>query len=60
MGRSAERLFQEDQNAFMVEFRRTDDEELITGISIRMSMIEFLDECIFDRNFDLSLAQQVL
>ena len=46
LGKSAEQLFVEDQNAFMVMFRNT-DEELLTSISIRMSAVEFFDDCLF-------------
>ena len=34
LGKSAEELFSEDQNAFLVMFRTTDD-EMLTSISIR-------------------------
>ena len=45
IGKTAEQLFVEDQNAFMLMFRRT-DEELLTAIDIRLSTVEFFDNCI--------------
>lgn len=54
LGKSAEQLFVEDQNAFMIMFRNT-DEELLTSISIRMSVVEFFDDCLFmSRTLDIA------
>ena len=55
LGKSAEQLFIEDQNAFMVMFRNTDD-DLLTSISIRMSTVDFFENCLFEHG-NLSLPQ---
>ena len=49
LGKSAEQLFFEDQNAFMVMFRST-DEELMTSISVRVSTVDFFDNCLLTSN----------
>lgn len=61
LGKSAEQLFAEDQNAFMVMFRNT-DEELLTSISIRMSAVDFFDESLFTSRqlAEVNQVQQVL
>lgn len=60
LGKSAESLFVEDQNAFMVMFRNSDD-ELLTSISIRMSVVDFFDNSILScKSLELSKIQQVL
>ena len=60
LGRSTEHLFAEDQNAFMVMFRSTED-ELLTSISIRMSAYEFIDGCLLpSRQIEILQVQQIL
>lgn len=60
LGKSAEQLFVEDQNAFMVMFNSTDD-EMLTSISIRTSAVDFFDNCIFAQGRgNVPLIQQVL
>ena len=46
LGRDSEDLFESDPNSFIAAFRHT-DEELFTSISIRMSAIDFFDNCVF-------------
>lgn len=43
LGDETERLFTEDQNAFITTFLGTSDEQM-TSISIRMSVIELLED----------------
>ena len=39
----------------MVMFRNTDEEILMTSISIRMSTVEFFDDCLFmSRQLDIT------
>jgi hypothetical protein len=46
LSHSTEALFEEDQNAFLTQFLDSDDEQ-ITTISIRMQVIELLEDCYF-------------
>lgn len=60
LGDETERLFSEDKNAFLTAFL-DDSAEMMSSISIRMSVIEIFEECFFvDACFDKQKLQQVL
>ena len=60
MGKSVEQLYSQDQNAFMVMFRNT-EEEPVTSIDIRLSVVEFFENCVIPhRNTDITHVQQML
>ena len=55
-----ERLFTEDQNAFITTFLDTSAEQM-TSISIRMSVIELIEDFFFQNNhFDKQILYKVL
>ena len=57
---STEQLFNEDQNTFLTAFLDSDAEQ-IDCISIRMQVIELLEDCFFqNKAFDLCNLQEVL
>lgn len=60
LGDETERLFSEDKNAFLTAFL-DDSAEMMSSISIRMSVIDLLEECFFkESSFDRLQLQQVL
>lgn len=60
LGDDTERLFTEDQNAFLTAFL-DDSTELMTSISIRMAVVQLLEDAILvNKKFDRTELQIVL